>query len=158
MYILWFLGDLMRDLWQLWFHEIIMIAAFFRRLPRIIAVLAWHSSQLPHWICMSSYIFVCYKKSWNFWSKLFLIDNSIWQSNFFDFNSSKSLKSESLCNIDIRHAWICFSSTLQTYLQNMQHFVFYRLWKSRFWSVNSNMIFTETEIIFTPTKTVEITI
>ena len=82
LYILWFLGDLMRDLWQLWFHEIIMIAAFFRRLPRIIAVLAWHSSQLPHWICMSSYIFVCYKKSWNFWSKLFLIDNSIWQSNF----------------------------------------------------------------------------
>ena len=62
LYILWFLGDLMRDLWQLWFHEIIMIAAFFRRLPRIIAVLAWHSSQLPHWICMSSYIFVCYKK------------------------------------------------------------------------------------------------
>ena len=108
LYILWFLGDLMRDLWQLWFHEIIMIAAFFRRLPRIIAVLAWHSSQLPHWICMSSYIFVCYKKSWNFWSKLFLIDNSIWQSNFFDFNSSKSLKSESLCNIDIRPVWICF--------------------------------------------------
>ena len=109
LYILWFLGDLMRDLWQLWFHEIIMIAAFFRRLPRIIAVLAWHSSQLPHWICMSSYIFVCYKKSWNFWSKLFLIDNSIWQSfGISGFNSGKSLKSESHCNIDIRPVWICF--------------------------------------------------
>ena len=109
LYILWFLGDLMRDLWQLWFHEIIMIAAFFRRLPRIIAVLAWHSSQLPHWICMSSYIFVCYKKSWNFWSKLFLIDNSIWQSfGISGFNSGKSLKSESHCNIDIRHVWIWF--------------------------------------------------
>ena len=71
LYILWFLGDLMRDLWQLWFHEIIMIAAFFRRLPRIIAVLAWHSSQLPHWICMSSYIFVCYKKKLEFLIKTF---------------------------------------------------------------------------------------
>ena len=83
LYILWFLGDLMRDLWQLWFHEIIMIAAFFRRLPRIIAVLAWHSSQLPHWICMSSYIRLLFKKNRNFWSMLFVIDNSIWKVKFF---------------------------------------------------------------------------
>ena len=110
LYILWFLGDLMRDLWQLWFHEIIMIAAFFRRLPRIIAVLAWHSSQLPHWICMSSYIFVCYKKVGIFDQNFSLSITQFDKATFYNwnFNSSKSLKSESHCNIDIRHVWICF--------------------------------------------------
>ena len=90
LYILWFLGDLMRDLWQLWFHEIIMIAAFFRRLPRIIAVLAWHSSQLPHWICM----YICsMKKDRNFWSSfLKCVDNSIWILDFRLYFRWKPLK------------------------------------------------------------------
>ena len=83
LYILWFLGDLMRDLWQLWFHEIIMIAAFFRRLPRIIAVLAWHSSQLPHWICMSSYIFVCCLKKIGIFDQCFSLSITQFEKETF---------------------------------------------------------------------------